>query len=140
MRTRRGRLAGSAGVIGVKLVTDKLDKLGEKMRIRIERKAVKKAVQPIYDAAIGKVPVGDTGQLAESIKIATQKQENGRIAGLVQSKAPHAHLVELGFTHWKNNKEVPGQAFLTPAFDENLRQAESIFVQEVNSELEMLGK
>jgi HK97 gp10 family phage protein len=139
-RTRAGRIAGSAGVYGVRQATAKLDKLAEKMRIRIERKAVKKAVEPIYDAAIGRVPVGLTGNLAESIRIGTEKQENGRIAGFVRTKAPHAHLVELGFRHWKSKEKVPAQAFLTPAFDENLKQAESIFIQEVNAEMELLGK
>lgn len=131
MRTKAGRI-GTVNITGLNEVFAKLDRMKKDVRDAIEKRALRKALEPVYWAAIGKAPVGQTGSLANSFKLSVQRQESSRYAGMVKNVAAHAHLVELGFIHWRDKQKKPGQAFLRPAFDENLKQVEETFLKEVD--------
>jgi hypothetical protein len=90
---------------------------------QIEKKVLKAALDPILQDAIRRAPVGETGNLSNSIKIRTSKVGNTYL-GEVRSTAPHAHLIEFGHRlmrgaragRQKFIKWVPAKPFLRPAF------------------------
>jgi len=71
-----------------------------------------------------------TGKLRKSIRIRKSKFEDGGY--IVQSKAPHAHLVELGHDLIKNGKKigrVKEHPFLRPAKEKAIKQVIKVFQQ-----------
>jgi len=108
---------------GVKELTRLLDQLPTvAMRKTVVRNALKKAGQPIVDAAKATVPVDD-GYLRDSLQVSTKLKDSQKPKGrrdrttvtvYVGSSAPHAHLVEFGTVERK--LETPRVAKIKHAF------------------------
>lgn len=133
-------------------ILNALQNLAKKIEYVDAIKALKAAAEPILDAAIGKAPVGETGRLADSLKIVTGKRNrrNRKGAGpFVQVKADgwiagYAHLVEYGHVIAKKTflgfrkifGYVPPKPFMRPAFDENSERAIAILVSSLKSSIQ----
>jgi len=133
-----------ARVLGLKELDNALAKLPKSAGKGALRKALKKAGQPIFDAAKMKVPV-DTGALKESLEISTKlsrRQKRGRrkqgavelFIGAGRPKGSHAHLVEFG-----TSRSSP-RPFLRPAWDENKGKILRIFGKELWLQIEKAAK
>tara|TARA_R110000868_G_scaffold25149_3_gene98218 strand:+ start:2306 stop:2806 length:501 start_codon:yes stop_codon:yes gene_type:complete len=127
----------------------------------VMRRALKKAAQPVVDAAIGFAPEGPTGNLKKSITISTKlsKRQAAKNRKLVaDGKAAvemfigpdynvagrHAHLVEFGTGPHINGgtfagSQHPGtapQPFMRPAWDAEGRKTLDRLGKEMWSEIE----
>lgn len=135
---------------GLKELDTMLRQLPKAMGKTVLRKALKKAAIPIRDAAKEKVPRGPTGNLEESITIATRltkSQRRGQIRQkdtvevFVGSTAPHAHLIEWGTVERfrKGSRgatgKMPAVPFLTRAWDATKKEAWNILKKELANEL-----
>ncbi len=108
-------------VFGLKELERALEGLPKATAKATLRVALKKAAQPVADAAASMAPVR-TGRLSESISVRTQlskrqrrgRKERGAVVlhiGAETPRAPHAHLVEFG------TRFMPARPFLRPAWD-----------------------
>lgn len=132
----------ATNVVGAKEIIEKLRSLPEKIARSIERKGLRRALEPVLQSAVGKAPVGATGNLSNSLKIRTRTKK-GLITGQVAATAPHAHLVEFGHAIRKVEGGpavgyVPPHPFLRPALAENQDSAVKILADEISDELEKL--
>jgi HK97 gp10 family phage protein len=89
------------------------------------QKAFKRALAPVLNAAISNAPVGETGNLANGIKVGVTRR-GGWISGQVKSNAPHSYLIEFGhrIVGPKPNLKDSGRrttpnAFMRKALDSN---------------------
>jgi HK97 gp10 family phage protein len=151
-------------VEGLKELEQMLDKLSKSMAKTVLRNALKKAGQPIADAAKSMAPVGPTGNLRESITVSTKLKKSQRPGGYRDrtavnvyvgndyTKGPHAHLVEFGTGPRVLDKpraatiggnvvmithtgQMPAKPFMRPAFEAAKKKALDIFVKEVAAQL-----
>lgn len=134
---------------GLKELDSMLKQLPKRMGKTVLRNALKKAAIPIRDAAKANVPRGPTGNLEESITIATQLKKGQRrrkirekdtVEMFVGSTAPHAHLVEFGTVERFRKGggatgEMPASPFLTNAWDATKNEALDILRKEILTEL-----
>lgn len=140
-------------ISGMNEILQKLETLPDKVVQKIERGALKKALQPIFDQMLSLIPVGETGNLANSAKIVTRTRK-GRISGRIQVNAPHAHLVEYGHrmvAHDGREVQVSStgttrvdpsptpRGFARPALDSGGSQAVETLRSAVEEELKKLG-
>jgi hypothetical protein len=79
----------------LKSAVDELKKLPSAVVEKIEKTILKKAMQPVFDETIRRVPVGETGNLAKGISLRVKRAGTQFVAEVV-SRAPHSHLVEFG--------------------------------------------
>jgi len=145
---------------GVKELTKLLDQLPTvAMRKTVIRNALKKAGQPIAEAAKANAPVV-TGKLRDSIKVSTSliaSQRKGRqnrsvVTVYVGSSSPLAHLVEFGTVEriLKEPRQVffngrwavirttgytPPNPFLRTAWDSTKRVALKVFAEEMEQQI-----
>lgn len=155
-----------AHMTGVDALDDALSQLSKRMGTAVVRAALKKAAQPIVDAAKDLVPVR-TGRLRESLTVSerlTRRQRKGskRMPGSVTvyiggawPKGAHAHLVEFGtaphlitvdlkdalagadvYGRTVLHPGTPARPFLRPAWDANKAQALENLGKELWAELE----
>lgn len=149
---------------GLKELEQMLDKLSKSMAKTVLRNALKKAGQPIAEAAKSMVPTGPTGNLRDSITVSTKLRRSQRPGGYRDrtavnvyvgndyTKGPHAHLVEFGTGMRKlarprairlgekvvlitHTGQMPATPFMRPAFDATKKKALDIFVKEVAAQL-----
>jgi len=83
-------------VKGAAEVLDNLKALGRDVAIKAQRGMLRRAAKPIEQEMITRCPVGQTGNLANSIRISTHKGVGGGYFVRVGPRAPHAHLIHLG--------------------------------------------
>lgn len=130
-------------VTGFKELERALRELPNAVAKGVLRTALKKAGQPVVDAAIAMAP-RDTGKLAESIEIKTsltrRQRRRRRKAGDVEmfigpsTAARHGHLVEFGTV-----KMAP-RPFMRPAWDGNKERVLSLFVAEMRKAIDRAVK
>lgn len=133
-------------VKGIAELKAKLKGLPAELVRKIDRNAMKKAMRPSYDAVISKVPVGETGNLAESIRPPGSKSVIGGsggayMYGMVSATAPHAHLVEYGHEMCDHQgrptgERVPPHPFMLEALVETAEKIIQITADEVGKGLE----
>ena len=145
---------------GVKELTKLLDQLPTvAMRKTVIRNALKKAGQPIAEAAKANVPV-KSGRLRDTIKVSTSlkasqrggKFDRSRVTVYIGSSSPLAHLVEFGTAErilkeprrvllngkWveiKTTGRTSPNPFLRSAWDSMKMVALKIFAVEIKNEL-----
>lgn len=130
-------------VEGLSDLLKNLQSLPLKVAQRLERIGLKRALEPMKQAAEALAPVGDTGRLADSFKIKSRTRKGVPSASLVTT-VPYAHLVEYGHRLVKGRllqKEighVGPKAFMRPAFDANAEKATGIFRDETLEALKKL--
>ncbi len=122
----------AVAVPGLDGVLKKLAGLPYSIRAKVEKGALKEALEPVRimaQAILHDKTKEKTGNLAASLKTRTRDRD-GKIAGEVVAAAPHAHLVEYGHkivTGGKlgmnergkdTGKTVPPHPFLRPAAEE----------------------
>ena len=133
----------SVEVTGLKELLARLEKFPVNLQTKLERTALRRALQPVLEAAEAKVPVGETGNLASGFVIKTRNKK-GLISGRVVNTAPHAHLVEFGHRLIKGGRirrmigTVGPHAYLRPALDENAEKTVDIFADEVEKALDVM--
>lgn len=137
---------GATKIEGLAELMKKLDQLPAEIIRKVERSAMKKSLAPTYDAVMRHVPVGETGNLANAVKIKTKTVNanagGSYMYGMVGAFAPHAHLVELG--HRMLNKfgeptkldHVPPHPFMLPALLETSDEAIKILAAELGKSLQ----
>lgn len=89
------RITEEVTITGLSEVLDRLRALPQEFQEKFQREVLKKAAQPILEHAIATVPVGETGNLAAGIRIATTRK-GGNFKLQVTNDAQHAQLVEFG--------------------------------------------
>lgn len=107
----------------IKLAVENMRALPIEIAQKIEKSVLKKALEPVFNDAVRRVPVGETGNLAKGIRLRI-KRVGQNFYGEVVSTAQHSHLVELGHKLMRGPKKgkqrfikwVPGKPFLRPAF------------------------
>lgn len=135
-------MAKAVSVIGLKNLDQTLKNLEPKLRAKLKKRAIRKALEPVHQSAVQRAPVGETGNLANSIKQSVTR--DGLYGQVATSKlAPHAHLVEFGHRIvTKDGKDTGKRAkatpFLRPAWDENNQRVLNTIVEEVETGLEKL--
>lgn len=128
---------------GVKELVQRLRKLPDKLQKRLERRVIRQAMEIIEDGVIAAVPVGDTGELAESIKLRT-RTKRGKLSARVDVKAPHAHLVEFGHKKYDFRgrrvigERVPAYPFYRPVLDEKADDVVRKAAKGIEAELKKL--
>lgn len=162
MATREQMKGYGFELTGVKELCALLEQLPTvAMKKTVVRNALKKAGQPILQAAVASVPLGPTGNLRNSLKISTSLKESQRGRGYydrskvtvyVGSDAPHAHLIEFGTVErilkeprkvllngkWveiKTTGHTSPNPFLRSAWDSMKMTALKIFAIEMKNEL-----
>lgn len=130
---RPGHVKGtfSFELVGIDELQRALKMLPKSMRRTPLLNALKAAGQPTMELAKANAPHGPTGNLADSIHVATQLNRNQRkrhqrmvdgVEVFIGSNAPHAHLVEFGTAERMREggvePRVVGQAAGTMGFDE----------------------
>lgn len=144
----------------LKVAADNLKKLPRSVAEKIEKTILKKAMQPVYDETIRRVPVGATGNLAKGIKLQVKKAGTLFYANVL-STAPHSHLVEFGHkivtkkTGKRRSKtpdgyidkdyperkvRVPPHPFLRPSFNAHAEKILKICEDEILKALEKHSK
>lgn len=135
--------ANAANVYGVKEIIKRLYKLEEKVRQKLERGALRDALEPIKQEALRRVPELDGG-LRASIESRIVRRK-GVYAAQVRARAPHAHLMEFGWW-WTSHAgrrikrispqpPTQGGGFLRPALYGNQNKVRSIFIQTIEQAL-----
>lgn len=130
---------------GLEEVIAQLSQLGGKLRKKLQRGALRKALAPVMADAERRAPVDTSGgsfstdkPLADRFKIRTRARGLRIIAELVND-SPHAHFVEMGWNYTLHNGTFKykklGAPFLRPATDENSDLAISIFIKETERAL-----
>lgn len=109
------------------------------------RQMVKKALEPVKQAAELRAPDGPSGNLKRAFKT-TSSTRGAEIKSEVfpdPKIAPHAHLVEFGHRnvgHKPDKKDLgsrtPEHPFLRPAFDSRLSEMEVILADEIGTFLD----
>lgn len=133
---------------GLQAILTSLKELPNEVAQRIERKAMKRALQPLYDEAVRRAPVGDTGNLANGIRI--RFRIGGKtLYGEVATTAPHSHLVEYGhrIVHGPrggrqtvSKERVPPHPFFRPAVFGKEEQILKIIEEEVDLAIKRFEK
>lgn len=132
---------------GVEQLVRRLDKMPEKMRKSIERKALRKGLKEMESVAEGLAPVGppkpeNEAKIKDSFQVKTRTKK-GQVLGHLKNKAPHAHLQEFGWFLTKgprggNQKIIKpvGQPyedgpkpFIRPALDEKGEEIQGLMVE-----------
>jgi HK97 gp10 family phage protein len=86
----------SIKITGLDQINAVLKQLPENIGRRAANTAVRAAGMTIRKAIMARIPKGKTGNLAKSIKVKKQRDQQGKTTYTVYSSAPHAHLVEYG--------------------------------------------
>lgn len=128
---------------GLKELEKTLLGLEEKIRNRIKRGSIKKALTPIHDGVVGRAPVGETGNLADSFVLRVSK--DGLYGTVITTKkGHHAHLVEFGhrvFQHGQDTgKHAPPYPFYRPVWDEKQEGVLQTMIAELKTSIEAAAK
>lgn len=124
----------SLKITGMAELIDKIRLLPIELQKKIEKTALRKALEPLQRAAIAKTPI-DTGELVSSYKISTRTQK-GDLTARLTATAPHAHLIEYGHRMVRGDRVVgfaPPKPFLRPALDETAQEIIEIAAKEVEA-------
>lgn len=135
-------------ISGVEEIVAKLRALPEDIEKRTGKAAMQRAVKLVEEEAKIAVPV-KSGLLSSSITTTIQVKK-GLLLGNVKAKAPHAHLIEYGFT-WRPNKRQksgtpfhvearPKGGFMRNAIYRNADRVRQEFVEAVKESIEKLGR
>lgn len=113
-------------ITGIKALRVAFTRIGDDVKKRILRKAVRKAAAPILAAAKELVPVR-TGLLKRSLGIRVTGRGPLAVNAAIgtSGRAFYAHLVEFGHAI-KGGGSVPSQPFIRPAYDANWIRAVSV--------------
>lgn len=125
-----------------------LQRLAPALARKLERRALKKALEPMKRAAEQNAPLGETGNLKKSFKLRSRGKRLFVSADLYTdpADAPHSHLVEFGHLAVKRGLlgirrvvgHVPPHPYLRPAFEAKADEAIEIFADEVGAALESM--
>lgn len=105
------------------LAVNQFRKLGPAIADQIEKRVLKKSLQAVFDDAVRRAPVGETGNLANGIRLRIKKV-GPNIYGEVISTAQHSHLIEFGHRLMRGPRKgrqkfvkwVGPRQFMRPAF------------------------
>ena len=127
---------------GLEQLTKNFESLTQKIQTRYARRAVKKGAQLIHQAAVGNVPVGNTGDLADSIKIRTGQFDKFTFEAVVAVDKFYGHFVEYGhaITRGRGSRAKTfgfskARPFLRPAFDSNAERSLSAMATSIGLSL-----
>ena len=117
-----------------------LTRLPNNVQRNMARRAMRKALTMLKKEAKQLAPV-KSGQLKKSLMTKVKMKATGEMTGKVFAKggrvkrsAPHAHLVEWGYTH-KSGRRVAGRYFMTRAFEKNKQNVIDTFRFELKKEI-----
>lgn len=116
---------------GISEVTKILKELPEKTMLKIARKTIRQALDPLFQEVQSNTPVGKTGKMKESLKKRISlRRSTGWLTGSVVANgrvAPHYQLVDLGWDltsrRGKFIRHIAGKRIMKGALE---RQANSI--------------
>ena len=114
--------------------------LGLKKDIQNNKKLKRKASRVLVRTMKNLAPIGKTGNLVNSIQFLNLSRSPDVFVGPNVRKAPHAHLVEFGFTHWKDGKKKRGTPFVKASYDLTKQEILNNLVSEAKKEFEKWGK
>ena len=110
-------------VDGFKELDATLKQLTPKTRQKVSRTGMRNAIKILEAGVKTNVPIGETGNLHDGIRIKTRLNRDRTMYAEVEVNAPHAHLVEYGHRMITSLGEdtgyfVPGNPFFRRAVDE----------------------
>ena len=117
-----------------------LTRLPNNVQRNMARRAMRKALTMLKKEAKQLAPV-KSGQLKKSLMTKVKMKATGEMTGKVFARggmdkrsAPHAHLVEWGYTHI-SGRRVGGRFFMTRAFEKNKQNVINTFRLELRKEI-----
>lgn len=113
---------------------------GLKEDIAHNKKLKKKASKILITTMRANAPEGETGNLKRSIKFLPFSKSQDVFIGPSAKIAPHAHLVEFGFTHYKDGKRKAVQPFVKQSYEATKGVILSNLTAEAKKEFEKWGK
>ncbi len=137
---------------GIEDIIKQLNKLEPEIRLKQARLAMRQVSNLMYGSAVTKVPVGETGNLANSLTRSVRIMGKHAMVAFVTAsrsggkKGYHSNLIEFGHDLvvgkylQKTIKFIPPQPFLRPALYENEKQYEEIAAKAVERALNRLAK
>ena len=131
---------------GLKELEGRLKNMPFKLAVRLEKRALKKALDPIYkeaEANLARQTTPKTGNLAKSFLTRNKTFRKFYIKAELVNYAPHAHLIEYG--HWLKKgrifqriiRWIGERPFMRPALDAKAAEALEIFRSETEKALEI---
>lgn len=127
----------------IEFIGKQLDKLANNMYIKVSRsRTLKRRAGKSTEAAMYLLaPNGETGKLRRSIKFLPFKSYDAFV-GPDYKIAPHAHLVNNGFIHWKDGKLKvgKGEKFIQRAFEKTKGTVLSELTRLAKKEFEAIGR
>lgn len=127
----------------IEFIGKQLDTLAKKMYINVARsRSLKRRAGKSTEAAMYLLaPKGDTGKLRRSIKFLPLKSYDAFV-GPDYKIAPHAHLVNNGFIHWKDGKlkVKSGEKFIQRAYEKTKTTVLSELTRLAKKEFELIGR
>lgn len=136
------------GVVGLKEVGARLKKMEQKLQVRAQKASLKRAAEAMLEAARSAAPLGPTGNLKDMFSVTISKRKDMVVATILND-APHAHLVEWGHriighrpnkTPGKFRERTAAHSFMRKALDMVGEKAMDMIVEDLNAELDKLGK
>ena len=131
-------------------LTRELTKVAADMRSDILADALDQAADPILSAMQAKCPIGDTGDLYDSLEKKRTKRKGlpavtvGTKAGAFAGKTFYASFIELG--HFVGSRKlgdarhhVAARPFMRPAYMENKRRAQGIVMKVIRQRLAQIA-
>lgn len=128
----------------IKHISAQLNRLTKQMYITVsENKSLKKkASKRLKEDVKTSAPKGPTGNLQKSIQYLPFKSSDVFI-GPSYRIAPHAHLVEYGFVHYRDKKRKDkwsGIGFMRKAYDRNKAEVLQNLIWLAAEELDKIGR
>ncbi len=138
-------LANNIEVVGVEGVVRALNLIQNQMYINVhENRDLKaKAGKPLLSELKRTSPVGETGNLKDSLKVLKKIRSRDAFIGADYKKGPHFHLVEYGFRHYKDKKRKEGWegiGFFRRAYDQTNEIVKSELIRLVKIEFDKIGR
>lgn len=128
-------------ITGIKEIDEALKELEPKLQKKVLRQAMRKSLKPVRDAVENQAPIGETGELAENVKIKAGKRKKDTIRLNVQVGAGdftgdqyYASFVEFGHKVGSRKlgdkrQEVPPDDFMKRGFDQTKNEARDTCLQ-----------
>lgn len=113
---------------------------GLKKDIAVNKKIKRKAARPVVRRMRENAPKGKTGNLKKSIRILNLRKSPDVFVGPHARTAPHAHLVEFGFTHYRDGEKKTGTPFVFRSYNETKDQVLEILSKGAQAEFEKWGQ
>jgi len=126
-----GEVRTETSLINGDIIRRKLKALPIKIAKNILNTAVLKAAKELLQEVVNNAPVGETGELSNSLRaVMTRKRDKNQVAAKVSTTVYYARFVEFGTV------KMSAKPFMRPAFDKKEKELIDIVKNQIESRLE----